>query len=129
MYKVYAVRELSRKFNEQGLRTIALSGADSEETRAEAIERLTMDVQSDDDNYLDYIITVDIFSEGTDIVEVNQVIMLRPTEREMTTPLFLLRCVQLGLSMADLELLSIGLMEDTKENVVYLNVEEYLKKL
>ena len=27
------VRELSRKFNEQGLRTIALSGADSEETR------------------------------------------------------------------------------------------------
>ena len=28
----------------------------------------------------------------------------------MTTPLFLLRCVQLGLSMADLELLSIGLI-------------------
>lgn len=37
---------------------------------------------------------------------------LRPTEREMTTPLFLLRCVQLGLSMADLELLSIGLVND-----------------
>ena len=37
---------------------------------------------------------------------------LRPTEREMTTPLFLLRCVQLGLSMADLELLSIGLIND-----------------
>ena len=31
----------------------------------------------------------------------------------MTTPLFLLRCVQLGLSMADLELLSIGLVNDT----------------
>ena len=30
----------------------------------------------------------------------------------MTTPLFLLRCVQLGLSMADLELLSIGLVND-----------------
>ena len=30
----------------------------------------------------------------------------------MTTPLFLLRCVQLGLSMADLELLSIGLIND-----------------
>lgn len=29
---------------------------------------------------MDYIITVDIFSEGTDIVEVNQVIMLRPTQ-------------------------------------------------
>ena len=37
---------------------------------------------------------------------------LRPTDREMTTPLFLLRCVQLGLSMADLELLSIGLIND-----------------
>lgn len=28
----------------------------------------------------------------------------------MTTPLFLLRCVQLGLSMADLDMLSIGLI-------------------
>jgi len=30
----------------------------------------------------------------------------------MTTPLFLLRCVQLGLSIQDLELLSIGLIND-----------------
>ncbi len=30
----------------------------------------------------------------------------------MTTPLFLLRCVQLGLSMADTELLSIGLVNE-----------------
>jgi hypothetical protein len=30
----------------------------------------------------------------------------------MTTPLFLLRCVQLGLSIADLDLLSIGLVND-----------------
>ena len=30
----------------------------------------------------------------------------------MTTPLFLLRCVQLGLSIADLYLLSIGLVND-----------------
>ena len=29
---------------------------------------------------LDYILTVDVFSEGVDIVEVNQVIMLRPTQ-------------------------------------------------
>ena len=33
---------------------------------------------------------------------------LRPTKREMTTPLFLLRCIQLGLSKADLDLLFIG---------------------
>lgn len=37
---------------------------------------------------------------------------VRPTEREMTTPLFLLRCVQLGLSMVDLDMLSIGLIND-----------------
>lgn len=30
----------------------------------------------------------------------------------MTTPLFLLRCVQLGLSMNDLELLTIGMIND-----------------
>jgi hypothetical protein len=30
----------------------------------------------------------------------------------MTTPLFLLRCVQLGLYMTDLEMLSIGLIND-----------------
>ena len=37
----------------------------------------------------------------------------------MTTPLFLLRCKQLGLSMQELELLSIGLIDDMfieKEN-------------
>lgn len=78
--RIEEARELSKKFNERGLRTIALSGADSEEVRADAIERLTRDVQSDEDAYLDYIITVDIFSEGTDIVEVNQIIMLRPTQ-------------------------------------------------
>lgn len=37
---------------------------------------------------------------------------LRPTEREMTTPLFLLRCVQLGLSLRDLDLVTIGMVND-----------------
>ena len=78
--RIDEAQELSRKFNAHGLRTVALSGADSEDARAEAIERLTMDIESEEDDYLDYIITVDIFSEGTDIVEVNQVIMLRPTQ-------------------------------------------------
>jgi hypothetical protein len=30
----------------------------------------------------------------------------------MTTPLFMLRCVQLGISIRDLELLTIGLVND-----------------
>ena len=37
---------------------------------------------------------------------------LHPTEREMTTPLFLLRYIQLWFSIADLDLLSIGLIND-----------------
>ena len=40
----------------------------------------------------------------------------------MTTPLFLLRCVQLGISIADLDLLTIGLVNDMfteRQNVDY----------
>lgn len=62
--RIEEARELSAKFNEHGWKTIALSGADPEKTRLEAIDRLTMDVQSGNEDYLDYIITVDIFSEG-----------------------------------------------------------------
>ncbi len=68
---------LSEKFNERGLRTLALTGDDSPEKREEAIERL---VSEDVEEQLDYILTVDIFNEGVDIPEINQVIMLRPTE-------------------------------------------------
>ena len=37
---------------------------------------------------------------------------LRPTDLQMTTPLFLLRCVQLGISIRDLDLLTIGMVND-----------------
>ena len=37
---------------------------------------------------------------------------LSGADREMTTPLFLLRCVQLGISIRDLDLLTIGLVND-----------------
>ena len=36
----------------------------------------------------------------------------RVSTREMTTPLFLLRCVQVGISINDLQYLTIGLVED-----------------
>jgi superfamily II DNA or RNA helicase len=73
---------LSEKFNEAGFRTIALNGSASEEERAEAFERLAMDEQDATEarQPLDYIFSVEILNEGVDIVEVNQVIMLRPTE-------------------------------------------------
>ena len=37
---------------------------------------------------------------------------VRPTDRAMTTPLFLHRCVQLWISIRDLDLLAIGLVND-----------------
>ena len=74
--------ELSRKFNSLGYRTIALNGSAGEEERINAFERLAMDEsEADGDNQpLDYIFSVEILNEGVDIVEVNQVIMLRPTQ-------------------------------------------------
>jgi len=76
-------RQLSEKFNERGFRTESLTGEDSAKKRAEVTERLVMDIpkeRAEESDYLDYIFTVDIFSEGVDIPEVNQVIMLRPTQ-------------------------------------------------
>ncbi|MCD8365943.1 MAG: DEAD/DEAH box helicase [Clostridiales bacterium] len=76
-------RELSRKFNERGFHTEALTGEDSDAKRESVIERLVKDVpekNAAETDYLDYIFTVDIFSEGVDIPEINQVIMLRPTQ-------------------------------------------------
>lgn len=75
-------KELSKKFNDLGYRTVALSGEDSEEVRQNAFERLAMEESEQTDNTkpLDYIFSVDILNEGVDIVEVNQVIMLRPTQ-------------------------------------------------
>ena len=38
--------------------------------------------------------------------------VVRGTARELNTPLFLLRCLEIGLSMADLDRLTIGLVMD-----------------
>lgn len=70
-------KELSRLFNERGLRTLFLSGDDSQEKRESAIERLEQD---DYEGGLDYIFSVDIMNEGIDAPRVNQIIMLRPTQ-------------------------------------------------
>ena len=86
--------ELSLKFNARGYRTIFLSGEDSQERRELSIARLTSD---DREDYLDYILTVDIFNEGVDIPEINQVIMLRPTE----SPIVFVQQLGRGLRKAD----------------------------
>lgn len=71
-------RELSAAFCRHGRRATALTGSSSEGERQAAISRLEADANETDD-YLDYIFTCDIFNEGVDIPQVNQVIMLRPT--------------------------------------------------
>ena len=80
---------LSEKFNQtinpetgKVFGTMALSGKTSEEERQRAFERLAMNEEEADKSNipLDYIFSVEILNEGVDIVEVNQVIMLRPTE-------------------------------------------------
>ena len=94
--------ELSRLFNCRGYKTRALTGANSQEERESSIELLTKDIQVDIDgtkhgDYLDYIFTVDIFNEGVDIPEVNQVVMLRPTE----SPIVFVQQLGRGLRKAD----------------------------
>ena len=68
---------LSKEFTKRGHPSIFLTGDDSQEKRLEAIDRLTND---NNPNKLEYIFTVDIFNEGVDIPEINQVLLVRPTE-------------------------------------------------
>ena len=99
--------QLSAKFNMRGLRTLVLTGDNSQREREEAILRLEQD---ESENALDYIITVDIFNEGVDMPSVNQVVMLRPTE----SPIVFIQ--QLGRSLRKYE---------GKEYVVILDFYEY----
>ncbi len=91
--------ELSAKFNAAGFRTIALNGSASEEERASAFERLAMEEEDARHGVepLDYIFSVEILNEGVDIVEVNQVIMLRPTE----SPIVFIQQLGRGLRKAE----------------------------
>ena len=98
--------ELSNKFNQiinpetgEFYRTIALNGDASEEERQRAFERLAMDEQdaTAENSPLDYIFSVEILNEGVDIVEVNQVIMLRPTE----SPIVFIQQLGRGLRKAE----------------------------
>ncbi|MBS3680724.1 DEAD/DEAH box helicase [Ornithinibacillus massiliensis] len=65
--------KLSHALNDRGLKTIALTGENSQEERMLQVSRL-------ENGDLDYILTVDIFNEGIDIPSINQVVMLRQTQ-------------------------------------------------
>ena len=99
-------QELSHKFNnivnpDTGgfYRTIALNGDADEQERQDAFERLAMNEREANVHKqpLDYIFSVEILNEGVDIVEVNQVIMLRPTQ----SPIVFIQQLGRGLRKAD----------------------------
>lgn len=71
-------KTLSLKLNQKGLKTVFLDGSISINEREKYIDQLEEnDINKD---YLDMILTVDIFNEGVDIPSINQVIFLRPTQ-------------------------------------------------
>ena len=90
---------LSQMFNERGYRTLALSNETPQRLRETAFERLAMKEEDSTDELqpLDYIFSVDILNEGIDIVEVNQVIMLRPTQ----SPIVFIQQLGRGLRKAE----------------------------
>lgn len=99
-------QELSHKFNNivnpdtgEFFRTIALNGDANEQERQDAFERLAMNEGEANVHKqpLDYIFSVEILNEGVDIVEVNQVIMLRPTQ----SPIVFIQQLGRGLRKAD----------------------------
>ena len=68
---------LSDEFNKRGYKSVFLTGDDSQDKRLDAIDRLTNDENPDK---IEFIFTVDIFNEGVDIPEINQVLLVRPTQ-------------------------------------------------
>lgn len=99
-------KTLSEKFNQiinpdtgEKYRTIALNGDANEAARQEAFERLAMDEADATENRqpLDYIFSYEILNEGVDIVEVNQVVMLRPTQ----SPIVFIQQLGRGLRKAE----------------------------
>ena len=76
-----------------------MNGDANEQERQDAFERLAMNESETNVHKqpLDYIFSVEILNEGVDIVEVNQVIMLRPTQ----SPIVFIQQLGRGLRKAD----------------------------
>ena len=108
-------RDLAQQFRKKGYFARALFGEDGENIREQSIELLTVDVDEtvhkqhleniengisvdvDKMPFLDYIFTIDIFNEGVDIPEINQVLMLRETQ----SPIVFVQQLGRGLRKAD----------------------------
>lgn len=65
--------DLAKKLTSYNIPSIALTGEDDPQKRESVIKQLKS-------GEINYIITVNLFNEGIDIAEVNQIVMLRETE-------------------------------------------------
>ena len=83
-----------------------MTGKDSIAYRAETIQQLK-------EGSINYIITVDLFNEGIDIPEINQVVMLRPTKS----------------SIIFIQQLGRGLRKSTNKNLLLLLILSVIIKL
>lgn len=74
-------KTLAEKINQRGYKAQFVSGLDPERDRAQAIRML----EEDDPTKprLDFLLSVDVLSEGVDMPSVNQVILLRPTQSQI----------------------------------------------
>lgn len=70
---VAEAKKLAELFIQKGHQARALTNADSNQRRQEVVQQLKA-------GELEYIFTVDLFNEGIDIPELNQIIMLRNTQ-------------------------------------------------
>lgn len=64
---------LADKFTEAGHKAISLTNEDAQNYRQQAVNQLKS-------GKIEYIVTVDLFNEGIDIPQLNQIIMLRNTQ-------------------------------------------------
>ncbi len=74
--QIQEAESLAAQFTAKGYPSIALSGNNKETEREKAI----INLESDLEDRIQFIFTVDIFNEGIDIPKVNMIIMLRATQ-------------------------------------------------
>lgn len=103
-------KALAAAFTARGVPALAVSGSDAQSERERAIERLVSDDLPEEER-LSYLFSVDIFNEGVDIPEVNQLLLLRPTE----SPIVFVQQLGRGLRNAD-----------PKEEKDYLTVIDFI---
>lgn len=66
-------RAIALKFSQSGHPAVALTNRDSQKCRSQAVSMLVS-------GKIEYIVTVDLFNEGIDIPQLNQIVMLRNTK-------------------------------------------------